>query len=88
MAYQTVPSSILIFGGFDRLNRTQASFIFNTSNHKIVRQNDLPTVGSFSTMVYYIEECLYTVGWNNSKKNLYKYNIPKARWSVDDGFPI
>lgn len=52
MAYQTDPSSILIFGGFDRQNRTQASFIFNTNNKAIVRQNDLPTVGSFSTMVF------------------------------------
>ena len=48
----------------------------------------MPTVGSFSTMVFQIEDCLYTVGWNNSKKNLYKYNITKAAWSVDDGFTI
>jgi hypothetical protein len=39
-------------------------------------------------MVFQIEDCLYTVGWNNSKKNLYKYNITKALWSVDDGFTI
>lgn len=54
----------------------------------MVRQDDLPTVGSFSTMVFQIEDCLYTVGWNNSKKNLYKYNITKSAWSVDDGFTI
>lgn len=82
------PTSILIFGGFDRQSRTEASFIFNTNKKTITRQNNLPTVGSFSTMVFQIEDSLYTVGWNNSKKNLYKYNIPKSHWSVDDGFTI
>ena len=45
-------------------------------------------MGSFSTMVFQIEDCLYTVGWNNSKKNLYRYNITKSLWAVDDGFTI
>jgi len=39
-------------------------------------------------MVFQIEDSLYTVGWNNSKKNLYKYNITSAMWLVDDGFTI
>ena len=88
MAYQIDPSSILIFGGFDKQNRTNATFVFNTNNKSINRQSDLPTVGSFSTMVFQIEDSLYTVGWNNSKKNLYKYNITKSAWMVDDGFTI
>ena len=52
MAYQIDPSSILIFGGFDKQNRTNATFVFNTNNKTINRQSDLPTVGSFSTMVF------------------------------------
>ena len=52
MAYQINPTSILIFGGFDRQNRTNASFQFNTNTKSIERSADLPTVGSFSTMVF------------------------------------
>ena len=37
MAYQIDPSSILIFGGFDKQNRTQATFVFNTNNKSITR---------------------------------------------------
>ena len=62
--------------------------MFNTGNKSITRQADLPTVGSFSTMVFQIEDSLYTVGWNNSKKNLYRYNITRTQWTVDDGFTI
>ena len=52
------------------------------------RSADLPTVGSYSTMVFQIEDALYTVGWNNQKKNLYKYNITGAYWKVDEDFTI
>jgi hypothetical protein len=88
MAFQTGPSSILIFGGFDKANRTNATFTFNTNNKTIERSGDLPTVGSFSTMVFQIDDCLYTVGWNNTKKNLYKYNISDSYWKVDEEFTI
>ena len=88
MCFQTGPSTILIFGGFDRANRTNATFTFNTNNKTIDRSGDLPTVGSFSTMVFQIDDCLYTVGWNNTKKNLYKYNISDSYWKVDDEFTI
>jgi hypothetical protein len=63
MCYQISPTNILIFGGFDRQNRTNATFIFNTTKNTIERASDLPTVGSFSTMVFHIEDNLYTVGW-------------------------
>ena len=52
MCQQIGPSSILIFGGFDKQNRTNASFIFNTNAKQIEMASDLPTVGSFSTMVF------------------------------------
>ena len=48
----------------------------------------MPTVGSFSTMVFQIEDALYTVGWNNQKKNLYKFNITGGYWKVDEDFTI
>lgn len=88
MAYQVSPSSILIFGGFDKQNRTHATFMFNTNNKTIEKVSDLPTVGSFSTMVFHIDDHLYTVGWNNTKKNLYKYCISEGRWMIDDEFTI
>jgi len=88
MCYQISNQAILIFGGFDRQNRTNATFIFNTNNKTIERSGDLPTVGSFSTMVFQIDDCLYTVGWNNTKKNLYKYNISDSYWKLDDDFTI
>jgi hypothetical protein len=88
MAYQVDNDKILIFGGFDHQNRTEASFTFNTNTKTIARQGNLPTVGSFSTMVFHIDDSLYTVGWNNSKKNLYKYQITGSKWTVDDGFTI
>ena len=56
MCYQISPTNILIFGGFDRQNRTNATFVFNTSKNIIERASDLPTVGSFSTMVFHIED--------------------------------
>jgi hypothetical protein len=88
MSFQIGPSSILIFGGFDKANRTNATFVFNTANKTIERAGDLPTVGSFSTMVFQIDDCLYTVGWNNTKKNLYRYNISDSYWRVDEDFTI
>ena len=88
MCYQISPTNILIFGGFDRQNRTNATFVFNTSKNTIERAADLPTVGSFSTMVFHIEDNLYTVGWNNTKKNLYKYSISEGLWSIDEDFTI
>ena len=88
MCYQISNTSILIFGGFDRQNRTNASFVYNTSNKTIERSADLPTVGSYSTMVFQIEDALYTVGWNNQKKNLYKFNITGGYWKVDEDFTI
>lgn len=88
MCYQISSANILIFGGFDRQNRTNATFVFNTTKNRIEQASDLPTVGSFSTMVFHIEDSLYTVGWNNTKKNLYRYNITKAEWSLDEDFTI
>ena len=88
MSFQIGPSSILIFGGFDKANRTNATFVFNTANKTIERAGDLPTVGSFSTMVFQIDDCLYTGGWNNTKKNLYRYNISDSYWRVDEDFTI
>lgn len=88
MCYQISSTNILIFGGFDRQNRTNATFVFNTTKNTIEKSTDLPTVGSFSTMVFHIDESLYTVGWNNTKKNLYKYSITKGAWSLDEDFTI
>lgn len=88
MCYQISPTNILIFGGFDKQNRTNTTFVFNTSKNTIERASDLPTVGSFSTMVFHIEDNLYTVGWNNTKKNLYKYSISEGTWSLDEDFTI
>lgn len=82
------PTNILIFGGFDRQNRTNSTFMFNTSTNTIEKASDLPTVGSFSTMVFHIDDYLYTVGWNNTKKNLYKYSISQGIWSLDEKFTI
>jgi len=62
--------------------------VFNTTKNTIEKASDLPTVGSFSTMVFHIEENLYTVGWNNTKKNLYKFSIPKGEWTLDEDFTI
>jgi len=39
-------------------------------------------------MVFQIDDCLYTVGWNNTKKNLYRYNISDSYWRVDEDFTI
>ena len=39
-------------------------------------------------MVFQIEDALYTVGWNNQKKNLYKFNITGGYWKVDEDFTI
>jgi hypothetical protein len=88
MAYQVNSSSILIFGGFDKQNRTNSTFVFNTNKNTIEKSSNLPTVGSFSTMVFHIEDYLFTVGWNNTKKNLYKYCISKSEWMLDDEFTI
>ena len=45
-------------------------------------------MGSFSTMVFQIDDSIYTVGWNNTKKNLYKYCISESYWKVDEDFTI
>jgi hypothetical protein len=46
MSFQIGPSSILIFGGFDKANRTNATFVFNTANNLITTWNtySLPLV--------------------------------------------
>ena len=52
----------------------------------------VPVLGIVSTilftMVFQIEDALYTVGWNNQKKNLYKFNITGGYWKVDEDFTI
>lgn len=88
MCYQVSQSAILIFGGFDRQNRTNATFMYDTNKKSIEKAAELPTVGSFSTMVFHIDDHLYTVGWNNSKKNLYKYRISDEKWTLDEEFTI
>ena len=35
-------------------------------------------------MVFHIDDHLYTVGWNNTKKNLYKYQISASEWTLDE----
>ncbi len=39
-------------------------------------------------MVFQIEDALYTVGWNNQKKNLYKYNITGGDGKGEEEFAI
>lgn len=48
----------------------------------------LPKVGSFSNYVFNFSGFLYVVGWNNTTKNLYSYNIPERMWKIETKFGI
>lgn len=52
------------------------------------RDSYLPKVGSFSNYVFNYDQCLYVVGWNNSNKNLYVYNIMERTWKIETKFAL
>ena len=52
------------------------------------RDSYLPKVGSFSNYVFSYDTCLYVVGWNNSNKNLYVYNILERTWKIETKFAL
>jgi hypothetical protein len=52
------------------------------------RDSYLPRVGSFSNYVFHYDNCLYVVGWNNSNKNLYEYNISERIWKIESKFAL
>lgn len=52
------------------------------------RDSYLPKVGSFSNYVFNYDAFLYVVGWNNSNKNLYVYNINERTWKLETKFAL
>lgn len=80
--------TVLIFGGFDRTARTSECFKFNTEKNLMEREVNLPKVGSFSNYVFCYDSFLYVVGWNNSNKNLYVYNIADHTWKIEPKFAL
>jgi len=80
--------TILIFGGFDKTVRTQECFKFNVEQNLMERDPYLPKVGSFSNYVFNFDSFLYVVGWNNSNKNLYVYNIGDHTWRIETKFAL
>lgn len=80
--------TILIFGGFDKTVRTQECFQFNVESNLMERDSYLPKVGSFSNYVFHYDSSLYVVGWNNSNKNLYEYNIAERVWKIESKFAL
>ena len=88
MCMQIDSKTVLIFGGFDKTVRTQECFQFNVENNLMERDSYLPKVGSFSNYVFNYDACLYVVGWNNSNKNLYVYNIMERTWKIETKFAL
>jgi len=78
--------TILIFGGFDKTVRTNECFRFNVEKNLMERDPQLPKVGSFSNYVFCYDSCLFVVGWNNSNKNLYVYNMNEHSWKIESKF--
>jgi hypothetical protein len=52
------------------------------------RDPALPKVGSFSNYVFNFDNYLYVVGWNNSNKNLYVYNMADHSWKIEGKFAL
>jgi hypothetical protein len=48
----------------------------------------LPRVGSFSNYVFCFDNFLYVVGWNNTHKNLYVFNIAEHTWKIESKFEL
>ena len=44
--------------------------------------------GSFSNYVFNYDSFLFVVGWNNSNKNLYVYNIADHTWKIEPKFAL
>lgn len=80
--------TILLFGGFDKTSRTQDCFYFHIDSNLMEKTNSLPKVGSFSNYVFNFDGFLYVVGWNNTTKNLYSYNIAERTWKIENKFGI
>lgn len=80
--------TILLFGGFDKTSRTQDCFYFHIDSNLMEKTNSLPKVGSFSNYVFNFDGYLYVVGWNNTTKNLYSYNIAERTWKIENKFGI
>jgi hypothetical protein len=80
--------TIMIFGGFDKTVRTQECFRFNVEKNLMERDLVLPRVGSFSNYVFNFDNFLYVVGWNNTHKNLYVFNILEHSWKIENKFEL
>lgn len=80
--------TIMLFGGFDKTTRTQECFRFNVDKNLMERDPALPKVGSFSNYVFCYDSYLYVVGWNNSNKNLYVYNMSDHSWKIEGKFAL
>lgn len=80
--------TIMIFGGFDKTVRTQECFKFNVEKNLMERDLILPRVGSFSNYVFSFDNFLYVVGWNNTHKNLYVFNIAEHSWKIESKFEL
>jgi hypothetical protein len=88
MAHPIDSKTILIFGGFDKTQRTHECFQFNTETNLMERDSYLPKVGSFSNYVFNYDNNLYVVGWNNANKNLYVYNMIDRTWRIENKFNL
>lgn len=80
--------TILLFGGFDKTSRTQECFYYHMETNLMEKTSGLPKVGSFSNYVFNFDGFLYVVGWNNTTKNLYSYNIAERSWKIEPRFGI
>ncbi len=80
--------TILLFGGFDKTSRTQECFYYHMDTNHMEKTTGLPKVGSFSNYVFSFDGYLYVVGWNNTTKNLYSYNIAERAWKIETKFGI
>ncbi len=81
-------TTILLFGGFDKTARTKDCFYFHIDSNLMEKTNSLPKVGSFSNYVFNFDGNLYVVGWNNTTKNLYSYNVGERTWKIETKFAI
>lgn len=80
--------TIMIFGGFDKTVRTHECFKFNVEKNLMERDLVLPRVGSFSNYVFSFDSYLYVVGWNNTHKNLYVFNMSEHSWKIESKFEL
>ena len=75
-----------IFGGIADGNRTEKCYLFDTKTNSYKASTSMPDVASFSVVPEMANGKIYILGWTDSGKSMFVWDVSKNTWSIDDRF--